>query len=303
MGKVRYCHGDLHLRNICLLAGRPQLFDCIEFNDAIATVDILYDLAFLLMDLWHRGLPHFANRVANRYLDAMDDDEGFSLLPFFMALRAAIRAHVIATQIERSNARSDELLTDAQSYFHLASALLQPAPSRLIAIGGLSGSGKSTVAELLAPRIGSPPGARILESDRVRKALYQVAPDTKLAPDAYRAEISAKVYEDMNRKARFILGGGGTVIVEAVFANMSDRLSLENMAGDASAHLAAFWLDTDAGVLRGRVQGRESGPSDATLDVLEKQLRQDLGTIDWQRVDAGVAPSAIVTQILRSLTV
>ena len=81
-GKVRRCHGDLHLRNICLLGGVPRLFDCIEFNDQIATVDILYDLAFLLMDLWHRGHPRFANLVMNRYLDESDDQSGFKLLPF-----------------------------------------------------------------------------------------------------------------------------------------------------------------------------------------------------------------------------
>ncbi|WP_307951214.1 phosphotransferase, partial [Sinorhizobium medicae] len=93
-GKVRRCHGDLHLRNICMINQEPRLFDCIEFNDQLATVDTLYDLAFLLMDLWHRGFPEYANLVANRYLDETDDDEGFVLLPYFMAIRAAVRAHV-----------------------------------------------------------------------------------------------------------------------------------------------------------------------------------------------------------------
>ena len=97
-GKVRKCHGDLHLRNICMLDGKPKLFDCIEFNDEIATVDVLYDLAFLLMDLWHRGFSYLANLVANRYLDESDDEDGFVLLPFFMAIRAAVRAHVTAAQ-------------------------------------------------------------------------------------------------------------------------------------------------------------------------------------------------------------
>ena len=100
VGKVRRCHGDLHLRNICLLDDEPRLFDCIEFNDQIATIDVLYDLAFLLMDLWHRGFPELANLVMNRYLDEADDEDGFVLLPFFMAIRAAVRAHVTASQVE-----------------------------------------------------------------------------------------------------------------------------------------------------------------------------------------------------------
>lgn len=98
-GRVRLAHGDLHLRNIFLEDGAPVIFDCIEFNDALATVDVLYDLAFLLMDLVHRGLTGLANRVMNRYLDLTGDEAGMPLLPFFMALRAAVRAHVTATAI------------------------------------------------------------------------------------------------------------------------------------------------------------------------------------------------------------
>jgi aminoglycoside phosphotransferase family enzyme/predicted kinase len=304
MGKVRRCHGDLHLRNICLLNGVPRLFDCIEFNDAIATVDTLYDLAFLLMDLWHRDLPHFANPVINRYLDARyfdeaGDDDGFCLLPFFMALRAAIRAHVTATQIVETAGQSDELLARAQSYFQLASALLQPTSPCLVAIGGLSGSGKTTVAELLAPRIGSPPGARILESDRIRKAMHGVSPETRLAEDAYRADISAKVYAELGARARLILSGGGVVVVDAVFAKASDRLLLERMARDVGAKFAGIWLETGADVLRGRVQCRTGGPSDATVEVLERQLQQDLGPIDWMRLDAGASAAGGVEQILQ----
>ncbi|RWE84774.1 MAG: aminoglycoside phosphotransferase, partial [Mesorhizobium sp.] len=137
-GRVRRCHGDLHLRNICVFDGEPRLFDCIEFNDQIATVDVLYDLAFLLMDLWHRGFPQFANLVMNRYLDDADDEDGFVLLPFLMAVRAAVRAHVTATQVEEASQDSTKLIAEARSYFHLAQTLLAETPPRLVAIGGLS---------------------------------------------------------------------------------------------------------------------------------------------------------------------
>ena len=103
-GKVRHCHGDLHLRNICLLDGKPTLFDCLEFDEALASIDVLYDLAFLLMDLEHRGLGHFANRVFNRYLDRSEEDGGLAAMPLFLSLRAAIRAHVTATALEHAAA-------------------------------------------------------------------------------------------------------------------------------------------------------------------------------------------------------
>jgi aminoglycoside phosphotransferase family enzyme len=101
-GKVRRCHGDLHLRNICLLDGRPTLFDCLEFSDSLASIDVLYDLAFLVMDLEHRGLTDLSNLVLNRYLDLTDEDDGLPAIPLFLSLRAAIRAHVTATAMDRA---------------------------------------------------------------------------------------------------------------------------------------------------------------------------------------------------------
>jgi aminoglycoside phosphotransferase family enzyme len=99
-GCIKRCHGDLHLRNICMFNGRPQLFDCIDFNDDLATVDVLYDLAFLAMDLWHRGMRDFASLVVNLYLDRTSEEDGYACLPYFIALRAAVRAHVLATQAQ-----------------------------------------------------------------------------------------------------------------------------------------------------------------------------------------------------------
>jgi aminoglycoside phosphotransferase family enzyme len=159
VGKVRHCHGDLHLRNICLFAGAPTLFDCLEFSDSMATIDVLYDLAFLLMDLERRDLRNEANLVFNRYLDEADESDGLPLVPFFMALRAAVRAHVTATAAEEATDEEAAISRrgEAQGYFDRALALLEPKPAMLVAIGGFSGSGKSTVAAAVAPAIGSPP--------------------------------------------------------------------------------------------------------------------------------------------------
>src|SRR5829696_8173972 len=185
-GKVRRCHGDLILRNICLLDGAPTLFDCIEFDDALATIDVLYDVAFLLMDLWHQDQRDLANLAFNRYLDECEETDGVGLVPFFMAIRAAVRAHVTATQAaDASSTAAAPLLAEAQAYFDLALSLLRGASPKLLAIGGLSGSGKSTVAALVAPHLGAAPGARILNSDRIRKRLHGVSAETRLPESAY----------------------------------------------------------------------------------------------------------------------
>ncbi len=301
-GRVRRCHGDLHLRNICLFDGQPTLFDCIEFNDAIATVDVLYDLAFLLMDLWHRGLPGFANLVANRYLDGMDDEDGFAALPFFMALRAAVRAHVTATQVEEGGDGADALVQSARSYFELAGELLAPHPPRLVAIGGFSGTGKTTIAEALAPGLGAPPGARIAESDRTRKAMFKTPVDQRLPSEAYRGEVSKRVYAQLGEDARTILTGGGTVIADAVFDRPERRTAIERAADGTDARFTGIWLEAAPDVLRKRVAARTGGPSDATVEVLEGQLSRDIGVMDWHRIDAARSPEAIVAAIVKTLS-
>lgn len=297
-GKIRRCHGDLHLRNICLFNGAPRLFDCIEFNDHIATVDVLYDVAFLLMDLWHRGLAHFANLVINRYLDETGDNDGFSLLPFFMAVRAAVRAHVTATQVEEGSAKSEALTATARSYFDLADALLDEEPPRLVAIGGLSGSGKSTVADVLAAKIGSPPGARVVESDRIRKAMFGVRPEFHLGPVAYQADVSTRVYRCLCDTAGFVLSSGGSVVANAVFDQTEKRKLIEQTASEHSVPFTGVWLDAASTVLLKRVLRRTGGTSDATVEVLKAQLETNVGKIDWCRVNAEMAPSEIAGTIL-----
>jgi aminoglycoside phosphotransferase family enzyme len=139
LGQARRCHGDLHLGNIVLIGGDPVLFDAIEFDDAIATSDILYDLAFLIMDLCHRGLYQDANHLLNRYLLTCEDRllqlEGLAALPLLMSLRAAVRAKVLAAQALLDSSKASERQV-ALAYFGTAMALLHPAPPQLIAIGG-----------------------------------------------------------------------------------------------------------------------------------------------------------------------
>ncbi len=300
-GRVRRCHGDLHLRNICVLDGRPHLFDCIEFNDRIATVDVLYDLAFLLMDLWHRGFRDLANQVANRYLDKTDDEDGFVLLPYFMAVRAAVRAHVTATQVVGADDRHGPLLSEARSYFSLAEQLLRRRPPRLVAIGGYSGTGKTTIAEALAAYVGAPPGARIVESDRIRKALHGVAAETRLPDRAYRPEISETVYREMAARTGRILAEGGCVVADAVFDLGPNRSRIAAEAASRGIPFQGVWLEADPSVLRRRVSERRGGPSDATVEVLSRQLQGGIDGMEWRRMDATGAASDIVAVILEDL--
>lgn len=300
IGKVRRCHGDLHLRNVCLLNGKPCLFDCIEFNDRIATVDVLYDLAFLLMDLWHHGLHEQANVLANRYFDEAGDDEAFVLLPFFMAMRAAVRAHVTGTQATEIGDPSGALHPEAKAYVHLAFALLKQPLCGLVAIGGLSGTGKTTIAEELASHIGPPPGARILESDRIRKSLHGVSAETLLPNTAYAPRVSEAVYDEMASRAAAVLATGGSVIANGVFLNPSERTRVEDVASNLNrTSFIGLWLEAPANDLRHRISHRQGGSSDATVSVLTQQLERDPGEIAWQRVDATRRPPDIVSDLLQ----
>lgn len=297
-GKVRLCHGDLHLRNLCLLDGRPRLFDCIDFNDRIATVDVLYDLAFLVMDLWHRGLKDHANLVANRYCDVAGEEEGYALLPFFTALRAAVRAHVTATQAEEAGG-DEGLAAAARAYHALAVRTLDDIGPRLVAIGGFSGSGKSTVADGLAAHLGPPPGARLIESDRVRKALHGVSPETHLDPVAYSADMSARVYGEMASRAGAVLRAGASVVADAVHDRPERRAEIEAAARAVKVPFTGIWLDAPAEVLRARVAARRGGQSDATPDVLERQLAKGVTNVTWHSVDATRPVDTVIDEVTR----
>ena len=302
-GKVRRCHGDLHLRNICLLDGKPTLFDCLEFSDALASIDILYDLAFLLMDLEHRGLANLANRVLNRYLDRTGEDDGLAAMPLFLSLRAGIRAHVTATAAARAanSSKQAEMADEARRYLDLADRLLEPRAVRLVAIGGLSGSGKSTLAAGLAPELGLRPGARVLRSDVTRKLMLGAAPETRLPAEAYTSVVTRRVYDALRRKATMALGGGYSVIIDAVSLTPAQRRSFAEIARKAGVRFSGIWLEAGADAMAERIRARRGDASDATPEVLAQQLRHDPGPMDWTRIDAGAGPEQCLAAARRGL--
>ena len=217
-GLVRSCHGDLHLRNICLIDGVPTLFDSVEFNDAISCIDVLYDLAFLLMDLWRRNLRSHANAVFNEYLARTVDLEGLPLLPLFLSYRAALRAKTSVTgaKVQPDEGQKRELQTASRQYLALAQTFLYPPPACLIAIGGFSGSGKSTLARRLGPGAGAAPGALVVRSDLIRKTLLGVAPLTRLGPEGYTPAMTRHVYQTIAERALMALKAGHAVVADAV---------------------------------------------------------------------------------------
>jgi aminoglycoside phosphotransferase family enzyme/predicted kinase len=299
LGRVRHCHGDLHLGNICLFEGRPAPFDCLEFNDAMATVDVLYDLAFLLMDLWHRELKAGANLVLNRYLDAIDESDGLTLVPLMMAIRAAVRAHVSAARAEDPAEAADAatLRAAAHSYFDLARELLRPVAPRLVAIGGFSGSGKSRVAAAIAATVGAPPGARVLSSDRIRKRMGGVAPGARLPASAYRPEVSRAVYETLMREAEYLLALGHGVVLDATFNRPDERSRVNEMAAAVEVPFTGIWLELAPEDLIERVERRGDDVSDATAAVVRDQIVRFRGPVEWTVVSAKGSVNEVVARV------
>jgi uncharacterized protein len=298
-GKVRRCHGDLHLRNVCLFEGRPTLFDCLEFSDELASVDVLYDLAFLLMDLEHRGLAEPASLVFNRYLDLTGEDDALAAMPLFLSSRAAIRAHVTAAAMERATQPEAklEMAAEARRYLDLSALSLRPRPCRLVAIGGLSGTGKSTLAAALAPSL----GARVLRSDVIRKSLFGVTPETRLPTGAYTSQVSHRIYQAMRRKAADALTAGYSVIIDAVSLKPAERRSLVAVAETAGVPFVGLWLTAPAATMDRRLRTRRHDASDASPEVLAMQLGQDPGTMNWVRIDAGTGPEECLSAARRAL--
>jgi len=303
-GFVRRCHGDLHLGNVVLWQNRPTIFDCIEFSDDIAVIDVAYDLAFLLMDLEARGLRQLANRALGRYVGRQGYPEMLAALPLMMSLRALIRAKIAGMATHSGDAAADT--ARAQSAAHLFEAAEQyiapgPRPS-LVAIGGFSGTGKTTLAAALACYFGRIPGALHLRSDIIRKRLANVSPEQRLSESAYTPEANQEVYQTLLQEAGAALNAGQSVIVDAVFAQEQERQALENVAHGCGVDFFGIWLEASDGLLKRRVTQRTRDASDATPEVVSRQFKYQLGTIDWRRIEASQPFQAVLDASLSALS-
>jgi aminoglycoside phosphotransferase family enzyme/predicted kinase len=294
-GFVRRIHGDLHLGNLCLCHGAPVAFDALEFDEGLATFDVGYDLAFLLMDLDVRVGRAAANRVINRYLARTGDWALVPLLPLWLSMRAMVRAHVEAARGRPAESRR---------YLDHALASLAPAPACAVAIGGLPGSGKSTVARALAPGLGAAPGAVILRSDEVRKRRFGLAPEQKLGPNGYTATASEAVFAEIAEAAHSIAAGGHSVIADATYMDPAHRARLE--AALAGLPFLGVWLDVPLPELERRVAARTGDASDADLAILRRAARAGASAGTWLAVDGTgtneAAAAIAATLAIRSRT-
>jgi uncharacterized protein len=314
LGLVRRGHGDLHLGNIALIDGRPVPFDALEFDPLVASGDVLYDLAFLLMDLVERKLRPAANVVLNRYLDATRreaDIDALAALPLFMSLRAAIRAKVTHPACPlrhagegRQGGRDAERTAMAKTYFQLATALIAPQPPTLVAIGGLSGTGKSVLARGLAPDLAPAPGALLLRSDIERKVLFGVAETERLPAAAYTAEATARTYAVLVDKARRAVAAGHSAVVDAVFAEPDERRAVAEAAraGAGDAAFRGLFLNVDLATRIERIGARAGDASDADAVVATQQESYALGTLDWIATDASGTPEQTLARAKQALT-
>lgn len=291
-GYARRSHGDLHLGNILLEDGRPILFDCIEFNDLLSDIDIQYDLAFLLMDLEFRGRRDAAVRALSAYLDqaarTFSDPlliEGLAAMPLMLSVRAGVRAHVSA------HSGDAEL---AKRYVAAGIAHLSPPPPMLLAVGGLSGSGKSIFSRAAAPLVGPSPGAVILRTDEVRKRLAGAGPTEPLPASAYTPDQLSRAYDAMFGEAEAMLKAGRAVVLDATFLDPALRARAEDLAQRTGVAFRGVWMQAPAEVLEARVAARQGDASDATVEILHQQLARDPGPMTWTAVDATLDTAAAV---------
>ncbi|QBQ54042.1 AAA family ATPase [Nitrosococcus wardiae] len=275
-GSVRECHGDLHLGNIALRNSQFVIFDCIEFNENLRWIDIMSELAFLVMDLEDRGRPDLAHHCLNRYLEHSGDYPGLAVLNYYQVYRALVRAKVTAIRLGQapSPPEAQAVKEDYRSYLKLALGYIQPAQTFLIITHGLSGSGKTTLSQPLLDRL----GAIRLRSDIERKRLHGLKSRDRLgegvATGIYSAQSSRQTYQHLQQLAQTVLTAGYPVLVDAAFLKQVQRQAFQDLAQTLSVPFAILDFRCDPQQLQQRIRERQRqdrDASDADLAVLEHQ--------------------------------
>jgi aminoglycoside phosphotransferase family enzyme/gluconate kinase len=271
--KIRECHGDLHLRNIAYWHNKIILFDCIEFNEPFRFVDVMYDVAFTVMDIEARGREDLANAFLNTYLEQTGDWEGVQILPLYLVRQAYVRAKVNSLLLDDPNITDEakeKATKTASAYYHQAWNYTQPKQGRIILMSGLSGSGKSTTAKYLARQI----GAIHLRSDAVRKHLGGISLFERGGDEIYTPEMTQKTYSRLLSLGIILANQGWTVILDAKYDRQNLRQQVINQATHHQLPLKIIYCTAPIEVLQERLVNRTGDIADATSDLLVSQLNQ-----------------------------
>jgi aminoglycoside phosphotransferase family enzyme/predicted kinase len=306
-GMVRECHGDLHTRNIVRHGGRLLAFDCVEFEPAFRWIDVADDAAFLLADLETMRAPQHAWSFLQAYLAASGDYQACRVLPLYQAHRALVRAKVAALSSADTAAARAALRHAHTAYLDHAAAMLAPRRHGIVLMSGLSGSGKTWLAERLAPAL----RALHLRSDVERKRRAGLAPETRsgsgIARGLYSAETTAELYRHLLRCAEDVVAGGRSVIVDATFLRPEDRAPWRALALAADLPLRVIRCHAPPALLEQRVERRRAQATDASeadLEVLRWQRQRSAPLAPEERaaaIDADTAREDVVQQVLQQL--
>ncbi len=279
-GFVRECHGDMHLGNMVLLDNQVTVFDCIEFNPSLYWIDVMSELAFLLMDLEQRGRPDLGFRFLDRQLEQSGDYAGITLLNYYRIYRAMVRAKVAGIRLSQTNPASKQHLavqSELQGYLSLAEKYTKADKLRLFITHGYSGSGKTCLTQPILERL----GAIRIRSDVERKRLFGLAPDARsdsaISDEIYSLQTNNRVYQHLLTLAEGVLESGFPVIVDATFLEKARRDSFRQLADRLRIPFTILDFQAEIPVLRARIQQRirdNRDASEATLAVLEQQLRK-----------------------------
>ncbi|MEM8808720.1 MAG: AAA family ATPase [Cyanobacteria bacterium P01_G01_bin.38] len=273
--RIRACHGDLHLGNICEWEGQLTLFDCIEFNEPFRLVDVMYDVAFTVMDLKAAGRDDLSTAFMNEYAEQTGDWEGLQILPLYVSRQAYVRAKVTSFLLNDASvpaAVKQQASEKAARYYRLAWSCVQAPASQtaspqLIMMSGLSGSGKSTTARALAQKI----GAIHLRSDAVRKHLAGVPLQAKGEESLYTPEMTQKTYDRLLALGLKLTQAGYPVILDAKYDRQALRQPVIAAAAKINLPLSILHCTAPDETLKARVTKRSGDIADATVDVLAKQ--------------------------------
>jgi aminoglycoside phosphotransferase family enzyme/predicted kinase len=274
-GYIRECHGDMHLRNLAWIEGQAVAFDCIEFNPVLRWIDVISEVAFLVMDLQERDRPRLAQRFLNAYLEISGDYQGLALLPFYLVYRALVRAKVAAircAQPQLGKTEREQATEEFVAYLVLAERYTRSQTPMLLVARGMSASGKTTLTGPLLEQL----GAIRLRSDVERKRLFAMSAeeDGRAAPGEgiYTASASERTYTRLAELAGGVLDAGFPVIIDAVCLRRAQRDKFYQLAINRGLPFLLLEFEATAAELERRIISRKKGASDADVAVLRHQL-------------------------------